>query len=72
MEENDEALFNISPEKAPLYIVDGKEADATAMKVLDQKLITTVDVIKGQTAIEIYGDKAKNGVVKIRFENFRK
>lgn len=65
MEENDEALFNISPDKAPLYIIDGKEADAATMKSLDQKLITSVDVIKGQKAIDTYGNKAKNGVVKI-------
>ena len=65
IEENDEALFNLAPDKAPLYIIDGKETDAAAMKNFDQKLITTVDVMKGQKAIAIYGDKAKNGVVKI-------
>lgn len=64
-EENDDALFNMAPDKAPLYIVDGKETDAATMKSFDQKLITTVDVIKGQKAIDTYGDKAKNGVVKI-------
>jgi hypothetical protein len=64
-DENDDALFNMAPDKAPLYIVDGKETDAATMKDFDQKLITTVDVMKGQKAIDTYGDKAKNGVVKI-------
>lgn len=70
VEENDEDLFNISSEKAPLYIVDGKETDAATMKGFDQKLITTVDVMKGQKAIDTYGDKAKNGVVKISTTKF--
>lgn len=65
IKEDDEDLFNTVPDKAPLYIVDGKETDAATMKNFDQKFITTIDVIKGQQAIDTYGDKAKNGVVKV-------
>ena len=64
-EKDDHDIFNADPKNAPLYIIDGKETDAGTMKNFDQKLITTVDVIKGQKAIDTYGDKAKNGVVKI-------
>ena len=66
LKKNDEQdIFNADPKNAPLYLIDGKETDAAAMKNFDQKLITTVDVIKGQKAIDTYGDKARNGVVKI-------
>ena len=64
-EKDEQDIFNANPKNAPLYLIDGKETDAAAMKNFDQKLITTVDVVKGQKAIDTYGDKAKNGVVKI-------
>ena len=62
---DEQDILNADPKNTPLYVIDGKETDAAAMKNFDQKLITTVDVIKGQKAIDTYGDKAKNGVVKI-------
>ncbi len=66
LKKNDEQdIFNADPKNTPLYLIDGKETNAVAMKSLDPKLITTVDVIKGQKAIDTYGDKAKNGVIKI-------
>lgn len=63
--EKEEDIFNVDPSKAPLYIIDGKETDAATLKNFDQKLITTVDVLKGDRVVQEYGDKAKNGVVKI-------
>jgi len=55
--------------KDPLYIIDGKEASKTAIKKLTSKEILTIDVSKGEGAIQKYGEKAKNGVVEISTKN---
>ena len=49
---------------SPLYIIDGKErkAGSTMPKSED---IATINVLKNEAAIKIYGDKGKNGVVII-------
>ena len=50
--------------KAPLYIIDGKEftGDITTINPGD---IATTTVLKNETAINLYGEKGKNGVVLI-------
>ena len=47
----------------PLYIVDGKEMDS--VEDLDPKLIESISVLKNASAIDLYGAKAKNGVIII-------
>jgi TonB family protein len=49
---------------SPIYIIDGKErkAGSTMPKSED---IATINVLKNEAAIKIYGDKGKNGVVII-------
>lgn len=53
-------------EEAPLYILDGevlpKNFDLNNINPND---IATVDVLKGDGATQIYGDKGKNGVILI-------
>ena len=39
------------------------------MNKLDSKKIERMDVLKGDKAIEKYGDKAKDGVIKIYTSN---
>ena len=51
--------------KKPLILIDGKKANEKAMKELDPDQIETINVIKGDKAIEKHGKKAKNGVVEI-------
>ena len=48
-----------------LYIVDGKEESSDVLKTLDKKSIKSVNVLKGESAITLYGDKGKNGVIEI-------
>ena len=50
----------------PLMIVDGKEVEGGSLEDMDPETIETVNVYKGDKAIEKYGAKAKNGVVVIK------
>jgi TonB family protein len=51
---------------APLYVLDGKEMkNGDFMKTYPTDKIKSLDVLKGSKAEEVYGDKGKNGVIKI-------
>jgi hypothetical protein len=50
---------------SPTIVLDGKIVDKDVIKVINPDDIATVNVFKGKTATEIYGDDGKNGVVKI-------
>ncbi|MFD0991347.1 M56 family metallopeptidase [Mariniflexile jejuense] len=56
-------------EKAPLIILDGKEIDNDEMNSINPNTIEKVDVLKGENAIRIHGDKGKNGVILITSKN---
>ncbi len=47
----------------PLYIVDGKELPATQMNTISPVTIKSINVLKGESAVTVYGEKAKNGVI---------
>ena len=49
----------------PLYIIDGKEYSKEKMEELDPNNIEKVEVLKGEKAIEKYGEKGKNGIILI-------
>ncbi len=49
----------------PLYIVDGKEVSASVMRALKPESIAAVSVLKDKSAMAIYGERAKHGVVVI-------
>ncbi|MDR2145998.1 MAG: carboxypeptidase-like regulatory domain-containing protein [Tannerella sp.] len=51
-------------EKAPLIVVDGKETSETIDK-LNPNDIESFEVLKKEAAINLYGEKAKNGAVLI-------
>ena len=51
-----------------LYIVDGKEISYDQFKAIDPKTIESMEVLKDKTAIEKYGDKAKNGVIIVKLK----
>jgi hypothetical protein len=56
----------ISTSEKPLVIIDGKEAEAgKGLDDLDPNKIDKMEVLKGEKAVEKYGEKAKNGVVLI-------
>ncbi len=65
-DESDGKMMFISDDgESPLIIVDGKEVPGGSIEDLDSDTIETMNVYKGDKAIEKYGDKAKNGVVEI-------
>ncbi|GAO42930.1 M56 family metallopeptidase [Flavihumibacter petaseus] len=49
----------------PLYIIDGKEADAATVRALDPHSIDRIEVFKDAEAAKTYGEKGKNGVIKL-------
>ncbi|GAA3599516.1 M56 family metallopeptidase [Flavivirga amylovorans] len=61
---NKMAIYN-SEGKSPIYIVNGKEVKKLDFEELDHDDIKNINVIKGDVAIEKYGEKGKNGVIKI-------
>ena len=63
---HDKLLFISEGDEKPLMIVDGKEVEGSSLEDIDSKNIETVNVYKGDKAIEKYGEKAKNGVVIIK------
>ena len=57
-----------SNEPAPLFIVDGKEASYDVVKKIDPEDIEALTVLKDKAAVEIYGEKGKNGVVEVKLK----
>lgn len=49
----------------PLYLVNGQEVSSAVVKTIDAESIASMDVFKGDKAVELYGDDAKNGAVII-------
>ncbi|WP_339666762.1 M56 family metallopeptidase [Maribacter arcticus] len=49
----------------PLFYIDGEKSDAKAINNLDESTIKSMNVIKGDKAIEKYGIEAKHGVIEI-------
>jgi hypothetical protein len=63
---NNKMMFISEGDEQPLMIVDGKEVEGGSLEDINPDDIETVNVYKGDKAIEKYGDKAKNGVVVIK------
>lgn len=51
------------PGKEPLFIVDGIKAEG---REVNPESIQSVSVLKGQTAVDVYGEEAKDGVILVR------
>lgn len=54
-----------SLEHLPLVVIDGKEADMELLKAISPSRIGHIEVLRQQTAVEMYGEKAKYGVVEV-------
>lgn len=50
----------------PLIIIDGKEIKNRSIEDIDADSVESINVLKGKTAIEKYGQKGSNGVVEIK------
>lgn len=61
--------LNYTPEKSDmgkaLIVLDGNVISQEIMNLIDPNKIASVDVLKGESAIALYGNKANNGVVVI-------
>ncbi len=52
-------------DKNILVILDGKEIPKEKMNEIDPKTIESLSVLKDQAAVELYGEKGRNGVIII-------
>ncbi|MEY5046452.1 MAG: hypothetical protein RL713_1677 [Bacteroidota bacterium] len=52
--------------KDVLYIIDGKEISEKEMKDISPTQIQSINIIKGESAKTLYGEKGKNGVIEIK------
>lgn len=69
-EEGKASLFiKSSGNKEPLFILDGKKTTAGVVKSMNPDSIESINVLKGENALKLYDEKAKNGVVEIRSKN---
>ena len=50
----------------PIYYLDGKIISEEELQKIAPKVIESVNVLKGQPAIDKYGEKAKDGAVEIK------
>lgn len=53
----------------PLFYIDGEKALKKELDLIDNKTINSIDVIKTNDAIKVFGQKGKNGVIIIKTEN---
>lgn len=62
-------MSSINPGNVPLYVINGKIADADDFKRLDPNKIKDVQVLKDSSASAMYGSRAANGVVVVTTQN---
>lgn len=55
-----------NPEKQPLVIYAGLEITQAQLQQIDPNTIASIDVLKGESAMKLYGEKGKNGVIMIQ------
>lgn len=70
----DEFEKSLKPQKGsePLYLVNGYEVSSSVAKTIDAQTIASMDVIKSDKAVDLYGDRAKNGAVVITTKTAQK
>lgn len=51
------------PSKAPLYVIDGKVV--SSIESISPDGIASIEVLKDQSAVAIYGERGRNGVIKV-------
>jgi len=63
-------LSSIYQDKAPLFIVNEKEITNEEMKQLDPDKIESVTVLKGESAVKAYGERATDGVILVTLKDY--
>lgn len=59
------SISTISDKEKPLYILDEKEITSEEMEAIKPENIVSINVLKGEAALKLYGEKGKNGVIEI-------
>ncbi|MGA0556234.1 TonB family protein [Larkinella sp. VNQ87] len=67
-------VLTTDPATEPLYIVDGKKIETTPLRPkplsdLNPNDIESINVLKGASATDLYGEDGKNGVIQITTKN---
>ncbi|WP_052143746.1 M56 family metallopeptidase [Wocania ichthyoenteri] len=62
---NSKIYISTDDDKTPLYVLDGKKIKKNKFENIDPENIESISILKGDSAIEKYGKKAKEGVVEI-------
>ncbi|MFY1045798.1 SusC/RagA family TonB-linked outer membrane protein [Chryseobacterium sp. GP-SGM7] len=62
---------SITQGTSPLYIVDGFQLD-NALNIINPNDIESIDVLKGASAIAIYGARGSNGIIVIKTKSGKK
>src|SRR5690606_15813095 len=52
----------------PIYFIDGKQTNEAVVKEINPNTIESINVLKGEKAIEKYGESGKNGVIEIKMK----
>ncbi|MGB6083821.1 DUF6146 family protein [Moheibacter sp.] len=52
----------------PLYFINGKQTNEAVVNELDPNTIESINVLKGEKAIEKYGEQGKNGLIEIKLK----
>lgn len=64
--QGDHKMMFLKEEDASLILIDGKESTQEELNKISPEKIESVNVWKGEKAIEKYGDKARDGVIEIK------
>lgn len=64
--------ISMNKNEPPLYIVDGYVADAKFLKNYNVKKITSLNIVEGRSAVQLYGNSGKKGVVVITTKGLSK
>ncbi|CDD33061.1 putative uncharacterized protein [Bacteroides sp. CAG:714] len=68
--ENNQKAFHFPDGKeTPLVVVDGEEISVSSLEKLSSDTFESINVFKGETAINRFGEKGKNGVLLITTKN---
>lgn len=71
LKENQSAVrLNSSSNVDPLYVINGIRQDKDALETIDKTQIDHINVLKGNKALEKYGEDGKNGVIEIQMKAY--
>ena len=60
-----DAAGGVGNAQKPLFILDGEVISESVMKVIDPNKIESINILKDASAIAVFGEKGKGGVVQI-------